>query len=82
MSDAAPAAAPKAPKASKPKAPKKPAAHPPTGEMVITALLTLKERNGSSVPAIKKYISTNYKVGTAQEPETGCSCQRTLRCGP
>jgi len=51
-----------APKVSKPAAPKKPAAHPPTGEMVLKALLTLKERNGSSVPAIKKYISTNFKV--------------------
>jgi hypothetical protein len=60
MSDAAPA--PVAPKASKPKAPKKPAAHPPTSEMVIKALVTLKERKGSSLPAIKKYIAANYKV--------------------
>ena len=60
MSDAAPA--PAAPKASKPKAPKKPAVHPPTSEMVMKALVTLKERKGSSLPAIKKYIAANYKV--------------------
>jgi hypothetical protein len=56
----APAAA--APKAVKPKAPKKPAAHPPTSEMVMKAIVTLKERSGSSLPAIKKYIGANYKV--------------------
>jgi histone H1/5 len=57
----APAAAP-APKATKPKAPKKPSAHPPSSEMVMKAIVTLKERQGSSLPGIKKYISANYKV--------------------
>ena len=46
-------------KASKPKAP---AAHPPVAAMVKAAVKALKERNGSSLPAIKKYISANYKV--------------------
>jgi hypothetical protein len=30
--------------------------------MVMKALVTLKERKGSSLPAIKKYIAANYKV--------------------
>ena len=62
MSDA-PAAAP-AKKASPKKAskPKAPAAHPPTATMVVAAIKALKERGGSSLPAIKKYIAANYKV--------------------
>jgi histone H1/5 len=71
---AAPAAAPapaaaspaKAKKATKKAAgPKKPASkpsHPPTAEMVKSAIKTLKERGGSSLQAIKKYISATYKV--------------------
>merc|ERR1712055_433496 len=35
---------------------------PPTSEMVNTAIKTLKERGGSSLQAIKKYIAANYKV--------------------
>merc|ERR1712242_454202 len=49
----------KAPAAKKPKA--KPT-HPPTSAMVAAAIKALKERNGSSLPAIKKYIAANYKV--------------------
>merc|ERR1712001_199122 len=49
----------KAPAAKKPKA--KPT-HPPTSAMVAAAIKALKERNGSSIPAIKKYIAANYKV--------------------
>merc|ERR1712038_1911484 len=41
--------------------PKKPAEHPPTASMVKAAVKALKERNGSSLPAIKKYIAANYK---------------------
>ena len=51
--------------AAKPKAPKKPKAkpaHPPTSAMVAAAIKALKERGGSSLPAIKKYIAANYKV--------------------
>lgn len=62
---AAPASPAKKPKAPKSAAAKKPAAkanHPPTAEMVNAAIKTLKERSGSSVQAIKKYISANYKT--------------------
>ena len=41
--------------------PKKAADHPPTASMVKAAIKALKERNGSSLPAIKKYIAANYK---------------------
>ena len=44
------------------KAAKKPAEHPVYAEMIVTAITTLKERNGSSGIAIKKYIKANYKV--------------------
>merc|ERR1712242_348883 len=49
----------KAPAAKKPKA--KPT-HPPTSAMIAAAIKALKERNGSSLAAIKKYIAANYKV--------------------
>merc|ERR1712122_252394 len=50
-------------KAAKPKAP---AAHPPVATMVKASVTALKERNGSSLPAIKKYIAANYKVDTVK----------------
>jgi histone H1/5 len=56
MTDAAPVAAKKA------KAPRVKPAHPPTNEMVHAAIKGLKERGGSSLIAIKKYIAANYKV--------------------
>lgn len=37
-------------------------AHPPTSEMVNNAIKSLKERGGSSMQAIKKYMSANYKI--------------------
>ena len=44
-------------------APKKPAEHPKYIDMIAAAIVALKERNGSSRQAIKKYIDANYKVG-------------------
>ncbi|XP_012141730.1 histone H1 [Megachile rotundata] len=38
------------------------ATHPPTSEMVHAAIRELKDRKGSSVQAIKKYITTTYEV--------------------
>lgn len=37
-------------------------AHPPTAEMVYNAIRILKERSGSSLQAIKKYVSSTYKI--------------------
>ncbi|XP_067125235.1 histone H1-like [Centruroides vittatus] len=36
--------------------------HPKISEMVIEAITELKERNGSSLQAIKKYVGANFKV--------------------
>ncbi|XP_033218208.1 histone H1B-like [Belonocnema kinseyi] len=36
--------------------------HPSTSKMVETAILEMKERKGSSVQAIKKYIATHFDV--------------------
>ncbi len=60
------AAATTAAKASKAKAPRSKPAHPPTNEMVQGAIKGLKERGGSSLIAIKKYIAANYKVDVAK----------------
>lgn len=46
------------------KKPKAKPTHPPTSEMVNNAIKILKERGGSSLPAIKKYLAANYKVDT------------------
>ena len=63
MSDAPAAKPAKAKKAAKPK---KPAAHPPVASMVTAAIKNLKDRKGSSLAAIKKYISANYKCDVAK----------------
>lgn len=44
------------------KKPKAKATHPPTADMVNNAIRSLKERGGSSLLAIKKYLAANYKV--------------------
>ena len=55
------------PKKVKKTAPKKPAEHPKYIEMVVAAITALKERGGSSLVAIKKYIKANYKVGEGSD---------------
>merc|ERR1719479_78184 len=49
-------------KAKAPAKPRAKPAHPKTSEMVVAAIGALKERTGSSLSAIKKYIAANYKV--------------------
>lgn len=49
-------------KEKKVKNPRAKPTHPPTSEMVNNAIKGLKERGGSSLQAIKKYIAANYKV--------------------
>merc|ERR1711910_222017 len=41
-------------------------AHPPSSTMVVKAIEDLKEKKGSSLAAIKKYIGANYKVDLNQ----------------
>merc|ERR1711878_83493 len=55
-----------APKVAKAKKPAKKAEHPPSGVMVLAAVKALKDKKGSSLPAIKKYIAANYKVDVAK----------------
>ncbi|KAH9529252.1 Histone cluster 1, H1b [Dermatophagoides farinae] len=50
------------PKVSKDKKPKAKPNHPPVSSMVKDAIKELKERNGSSLQAIKKYIQSHYTV--------------------
>jgi len=60
---AAPVVTPKKSKAAaKPKTKKTVPSHPKTSDMVNAAIANLKERGGSSLQAIKKYIASNYKV--------------------
>jgi len=56
------AATPKKTVAKKSKKPAAPAAHPTVSVMVDAAIKNLKERKGSSLSAIKKYINANYKA--------------------
>jgi 3-oxoacyl-ACP reductase-like protein len=55
-----PQVAPKKTKSTK--KPRTKPVHPRTSEMVANAIKSLKERGGSSLQAIKKYIAANYKV--------------------
>ena len=52
----------KKPRSTGPKKPKVAASHPPVADMVRAAITSLKERNGSSSQAIRKYIASSYKV--------------------
>lgn len=42
------------------------AAHPSTALMVVEAIRELNEKKGSSLSAIKKYMSTNFKVDSTK----------------
>ncbi|XP_055710253.1 histone H1-II-like [Phlebotomus papatasi] len=52
----------KAPKSAAAKKPRVKPTHPKTSEMVNKAIKDLKERGGSSLQAIKKFVAANYKV--------------------
>lgn len=62
MTETASAPAATAAKAAKTKVRRPKPNHPPTNDMVHGAIKGLKERGGSSLIAIKKYIAANYKV--------------------
>merc|ERR1712217_424192 len=53
-------------KPAKAKKPAKKAEHPPSAVMVLAAVKALKDKKGSSLPAIKKYIAANFKVDVAK----------------
>ncbi|KAI8582632.1 hypothetical protein K450DRAFT_226187 [Umbelopsis ramanniana AG] len=50
------------PKATKVSSSTKKADHPSYEDMIQAAIVALKDRKGSSRPAIKKYILANYKI--------------------
>ncbi len=56
------APSPKKGKAAKAKKPRTAPSHPKTSDMVNAAITNLKERGGSSLQAIKKYVGATYKV--------------------
>ena len=49
------------PAAKKAAKPKKVMSHPPVAQMVNAAIAALKDRKGSSLAGIKKYIAANFK---------------------
>ncbi|MBO8631104.1 histone H1/H5 family protein, partial [Staphylococcus aureus] len=51
----------KAPKVPKPRKPKSAPAHPPYLEMISDAIVTLKDRTGSSQYAITKFAEDKHK---------------------
>ncbi|MGI4421870.1 histone H1/H5 domain-containing protein, partial [Klebsiella pneumoniae] len=48
-------------KVAAPRKPRKPSAHPPYIEMITDAIVTLKEKNGSSQYAITKFLEEKHK---------------------
>jgi histone H1/5 len=50
------------PRPRREKTPKAPATHLPVSNIVTAAIKSLKERGGSSLQAIKKYLAATYKV--------------------
>lgn len=67
-------------KAKKPVA-KKPADHPKYIDMIIAAIVSLKERNGSSRQAIKKFILANYKTGDSMDTHLKLALKRGVKTG-
>ena len=68
---------------AKPKkvAAKKPADHPKYIDMITSAIVALKERNGSSRQAILKYINANYKVGDGAATHVKLALKRGVASG-
>ena len=81
MSDAPAAPSPKKPAPKKKAAPKKPAEHPKYIDMIVAAIVALKERNGSSRQAIVKYIKANYKVGDNSDVHVKMALKRGVASG-
>ena len=63
------------------KKPAKPAEHPKYIDMIVAAITSLKERNGSSRQAILKYIKGNYKVGEGADVHVKLALKRGVTSG-
>ena len=71
-----------APKRKSPKkSSKTTASHPTYKEMIMGAVMALKQRGGSSRQAIGKYISMNYKVGENYNVHLKMAIKRALASG-
>ncbi|KAF9990389.1 hypothetical protein BGZ75_002170 [Mortierella antarctica] len=68
-------------KKTKAVAPKKDSEHPTYKDMIIAALVHLKERNGSSRQALKKYIQGNYSVGESSDQHFNAAIKRGVEAG-
>ena len=55
--------------------------HPRTSEMVRNAIISLKERGGSSLQAIKKIIAANYAVDLEMSPYIKRYIKRAVSSG-
>ncbi|KAK9475325.1 linker histone H1 and H5 family-domain-containing protein [Dipodascopsis tothii] len=56
--------------------------HPAYKDMIVEAIVTLKERNGSSRQALKKYIQSNYKIKAANfETQFNAALKRGVVAG-
>ncbi|KAK9452763.1 linker histone H1 and H5 family-domain-containing protein [Dipodascopsis uninucleata] len=56
--------------------------HPAYKDMIKEAILTLKERNGSSRQALKKYIQSNFKIKAANfETQFNAALKRGVAAG-
>lgn len=68
-------------KKAKKAAPKKPADHPKYIDMIVAAIVALKERTGSSRQAIVKFIKANYKVGDNADTHVKLALKRGVTSG-
>lgn len=66
---------------TKVKAPKPAPAHPPYVDMIVAAVKALKERTGSSAPAIGKFIGATYKVPAGFEKTLALQLKRLAAAG-
>lgn len=62
-------------------APKAPPTHPKYVDIVKDALVSLKERNGSSVAAIRKFISGKYTLPTGWEKVLSVQLKKLVASG-
>ena len=73
--------APKKKTPTKKKVVKNAAAHPTYKEMIMAAVVALKQRGGSSRQAITKYIAGHYKVGENYNVHLKIAIRRALASG-
>ena len=66
---------------TKPRKDPKAPTHPKYEDMIVAAIQSLKERNGSSRQKIGKYLASNYNVGDNYEVQLKLALKRLLSKG-